>query len=75
MGTLRPARIMAADSLWDRLRFLPESGEIWLDDQRMIMVHTPSAMGELRRELIETHRPRPRPRCAHPHGLWRSGTA
>jgi two-component system, NtrC family, response regulator HydG len=36
-----------------RLRFSPESGEIWLDNQRMIMVHT-AAMSSLRRELIET---------------------
>lgn len=36
-----------------RLKFVPESGEIWLDEQRMIMVHA-GAMGELRRELIET---------------------
>jgi len=44
---------MGGDSLRDRLRFLPESGEIWLDEQRRIMVHT-EAMGELRRELIES---------------------
>jgi len=44
---------MGGDSLRDRLRFLPESGEIWLDEQRLIMVHT-EAMGELRRELIES---------------------
>ena len=36
-----------------RLRFSPESGEIWLDNQRMIMLHT-AAMSSLRRELIET---------------------
>ena len=35
------------------MRFTPESGEIWLDNQRMIMVHT-AAMSSLRRELIET---------------------
>ena len=36
-----------------RLRFQSDSGEIWLDQQRMIMVHA-EAMGELRRELVDT---------------------
>ncbi len=36
-----------------RFRFSPESGQIWLDSQRMIMVHT-AAMSSLRRELIES---------------------
>ncbi len=44
---------MGGNTLRERLRFLPESGEIWLDEQRLIMVHT-EAMGELRRELIES---------------------
>lgn len=42
-----------APELRTRLRFRPDSGEIWLDEQRMIMVHA-EAMGELRRELMET---------------------
>lgn len=41
------------NELRTRLRFLPDSGQIWLDQQRMIMIHA-EAMGELRRELIET---------------------
>ncbi len=35
-----------------RLHFAPEAGKIWLDDQRMILMHM-SALGVLRRELIE----------------------
>ncbi len=42
-----------AGDLRTRLRFQPDSGQIWLDQQRMIMIHA-EAMGELRRELIET---------------------
>src|SRR6266446_4861752 len=39
--------------LMSRLHFSPGDGRIWLDDQRMVLVHT-SAMGVLRRELIES---------------------
>ena len=35
-----------------RLHFAPDEGKIWLDDQRMILMHM-SALGVLRRELIE----------------------
>lgn len=38
--------------LMARLHFAPTEGRIWLDDQRMQLIHT-SAMGVLRRELIE----------------------
>jgi len=38
--------------LMARLHFAPGDGRIWLDDQRMQLIHT-SAMGLLRRELIE----------------------
>nr|WP_295680411.1 sigma-54-dependent Fis family transcriptional regulator [uncultured Nevskia sp.] len=38
--------------LMARLHFVPGDGRIWLDDQRMQLIHT-SAMGVLRRELIE----------------------
>jgi transcriptional regulator with GAF, ATPase, and Fis domain len=38
--------------LMARLHFAPAEGRIWLDDQRMQLIHT-SAMGVLRRELIE----------------------
>lgn len=36
-----------------RLRFAPEDGRIWLDDQRMLMIHG-SVFSALRREMIET---------------------
>lgn len=39
--------------LMSRLHFAPGEGRIWLDDQRMLLIHT-SAMGVLRRELIES---------------------
>ncbi len=42
-----------AEMLAARLRFLPEAGQIWLDSQRMILVHA-ETMGSLRQELIET---------------------
>lgn len=39
--------------LMAKLRFSPSDGRIWLDEQRMLLIHT-SAMGVLRRELIES---------------------
>lgn len=36
-----------------RVHFSPQDGRIWLDEQRMQLIHT-SAMGVLRRELIES---------------------
>ncbi len=36
-----------------RLRFSPRTGHIWLDDRRMVLMHT-RAQGILRRELIDT---------------------
>ena len=39
--------------LVSRIHFAPEQGRIWLDDQRMLLLHT-SALGALRRELIES---------------------
>ncbi|MCF4167008.1 sigma 54-interacting transcriptional regulator [Zavarzinia compransoris] len=41
------------DDLAARLRFCPQVGRIWLDDNRMILLHTHS-LGALRNELIET---------------------
>ncbi|BCO25775.1 phenol regulator MopR [Rhodoferax lithotrophicus] len=38
--------------LVSRLHFSPETGEIWLDDQRMVLLHNES-LAALRRELIE----------------------
>ena len=39
--------------LMSRLHFVPEEGRIWLDDQRMVLIHT-GAVGAMRRELIES---------------------
>ncbi|MBB5373366.1 sigma-54-dependent Fis family transcriptional regulator [Acidocella aromatica] len=36
-----------------RLRFAPQQGRIWLDDQRMMLMHI-SSLGSLRQELIES---------------------
>lgn len=36
-----------------RLRFAPHEGRIWLDDQRMILLHL-SAWGSMRQEMIDT---------------------
>lgn len=40
------------DDLRSKLRFSPREGRIWLDDQRMIMIHL-SSFTALRRELID----------------------
>ncbi len=39
--------------LTESLFFSPGDGRIWLNDQRMLLIHS-SAMGHLRRELIDT---------------------
>ena len=36
-----------------QLHFSPAEGRIWLNDQRMLLIHS-QALGVLRRELIET---------------------
>lgn len=41
------------EDLIRRVHFDPREGRIWLDDQRMLLLHT-SALGVLRQELIET---------------------
>jgi len=50
-----PAPLLYPDlsDLLARVRFQPEEGRIWLDDQRMLLMHS-SAFGVLRRELIES---------------------
>jgi DNA-binding NtrC family response regulator/predicted hydrocarbon binding protein len=50
-----PAEIRVPDiqDLAKRLRFAPQQGRIWLDDQRMMLWHV-SSMGVLRQELIES---------------------
>jgi two-component system, NtrC family, response regulator HydG len=51
--TSDPKELPGIDDLMARLHFAPSEGRIWLDDQRMQLIHT-SAMGVLRRELIES---------------------
>ncbi|WP_306603591.1 sigma-54-dependent Fis family transcriptional regulator [Azonexus sp.] len=41
------------DDITERLLFSPGDGEIWLDQQRMLLLHS-AAIASLRRELIET---------------------
>jgi two-component system response regulator HydG len=41
------------DDITECLFFSPGDGRIWLNDQRMVLMHT-SSLGTLRRELIET---------------------
>jgi DNA-binding NtrC family response regulator/predicted hydrocarbon binding protein len=48
LGDLRVPEI---HDLANRLRFAPEQGRIWLDDQRMMLMHV-SSLGALREELI-----------------------
>lgn len=48
-----PLRYPDIADLMSRLHFSPADGRIWLDEQRMLLVHT-GAMGTLRRELIES---------------------
>jgi len=47
------ARFPDIADLAARLRFSPDDGRIWLNDQRMLLIHS-QAMGVLRRELIES---------------------
>jgi len=50
----RPARRRAAmRELSSKLRFTPETGRIWLEDRRMVLMHI-SALGALRYQLIES---------------------
>lgn len=53
MAKVHSDHFRASDELKARLRFETDSGHIWLDEQRMILVHA-EAMGELRKELVET---------------------
>ena len=46
-------RVPDIQDLAKRLRFAPQQGRIWLDDQRMMLMHI-SSLGSLRQELIES---------------------
>lgn len=58
-GTIVPAANLAdipvpdIHDLAKRLRFAPQQGRIWLDDQRMMLMHV-SSLRALRQELIES---------------------
>ncbi|MGE0115281.1 MAG: sigma 54-interacting transcriptional regulator [Steroidobacteraceae bacterium] len=47
------SRILKMHDLADRLHFSPNEGLIWLDDRRMILLHS-EAFGTLRRELVDS---------------------
>ena len=51
--TPREAMRWKTESLRARLRFGAESGQIWLDEHRMLLVHA-EAQALLRKELIDT---------------------
>ena len=53
MSTVLDQQFRASDELKAHLKFDTASGHIWLDEQRMILMHADS-MGELRRELIDS---------------------
>jgi two-component system, NtrC family, response regulator HydG len=48
-----PSNFPDLRDLASRLRFCPQEGRIWLDDQRMCLMHV-TALAALRRELIES---------------------
>ncbi len=52
-GSAAAIRVPDIQDLADRLRFAPQQGRIWLDDQRMMLMHI-SNLGSLRQELIES---------------------
>lgn len=50
---MKPMDLMERLNLRSRLRFDPENGEIWLDEGRMLLLHT-KAFGALRKELFDS---------------------
>ncbi len=53
MTKLRSVERTAGDDLRARVQFCPESGQIWLHEHRMLLVHA-EAQASLRKELIDT---------------------
>ncbi|MEK8048716.1 sigma 54-interacting transcriptional regulator [Ideonella sp. DXS22W] len=53
VGCASCAALSPTDELVSRLHFDAREGRIWLNDQRMVLLHN-SAMGVLRQELIES---------------------
>jgi DNA-binding NtrC family response regulator/predicted hydrocarbon binding protein len=52
-AALGSIRVPEINDLANRMRFMPSQGRIWLDDQRMMLMHV-SSLGILRQELIES---------------------
>lgn len=48
----KPLTAPSYDDLLKKVKFDPELGKIWLDESRMLMIHS-SVFGQLRKELIE----------------------
>jgi len=53
MANPHDLKFPAFGDLLSKIRFESDQGKIWLDEQRMILVHS-SVMGLLRKELVET---------------------
>ncbi|WP_027853255.1 sigma-54-dependent Fis family transcriptional regulator [Marinobacterium litorale] len=53
MNSRTPLPVPASDDLLHQIRFDPESGKIWLNESRMLLIHA-NVLGALRRELIDT---------------------
>lgn len=43
----------ASDGLHEQVHFCADTGQIWLHEHRMLLIHA-EAQGSLRKELIET---------------------
>ncbi len=52
-GNIKPVRETRDDDLRSRLKFCAETGQIWLHEHRMLLVHA-EVQASLRRELIDT---------------------
>jgi DNA-binding NtrC family response regulator len=52
MNSRTPLPVPDSNDLLNQIRFDPESGKIWLNESRMLLIHA-NVLGALRRELIE----------------------
>lgn len=53
MNSRTPLPVPDSDDLLNQIRFDPDTGRIWLNESRMLLLHA-NVIGALRRELIET---------------------
>ncbi|UTW12779.1 sigma-54-dependent Fis family transcriptional regulator [Marinobacterium rhizophilum] len=53
MTTQTDLQLPANEDLLSQIRFEPERGKIWFNEQRMLLIHS-AVMGQLRKELVET---------------------